>query len=201
MVRQKVGSGLITLISNMSFFDNKNIERADHAEILWHLVHGLHKPITQPKSVWLIHSDEMPSLWDILWDKAWMFILSLLLLLGAWLLLSTHRFGPMIPKQQENRRSLNEHISSSGNFYWKNDKKSKLVNSSRSALLIRLSHLHPGWEQRTEQEQVELLAQQTNMKPEILYKLVFSDIDKLNLEQADTFTQLIKDLESIRTKI
>jgi len=201
MVRQKVGSGLVTLVASMSFIENKHIEKADHAEILWHLIHGLHKPINQPKAVWLIHNDEMTSLWDILWQKSWAFILSLLLLFGAWLLLSTNRFGPMIPKQQENRRSLNEHISSSGNFYWKHNKKQKLIESSRQALLHRLARIHPGWEQRTKEEQVKLLADQVKMKPESLQKILFSDSNNPVFEQADSFTQLIQDLEKIRKNL
>lgn len=201
LVRQKVGNGLITMIADMSFIENKRIEKADHAEILWQLIHGLHKPLSQPKAVWLIHNDEMPSLWYILWNKSWAFILSLLLLFGAWLLVSTHRFGPMIPKQSENRRSLNEHISSSGNFYWRYNNKQKLINSSRKALLQRLSKIHPGWEQRTKEEQAKLVSEQIEIKPKILYQILFSDINNTSFEQADTFTQLIKDIEMIRTKI
>jgi hypothetical protein len=161
----------------------------------------LHKPLTQPKAVWLITNDEMPSLWDILWEKSWAFILSLLMLLGAWLLLNTNRFGPMIPKQQENRRSLNEHISSSGNFYWKHNKKQKLIESSRKALLHRLARTHPGWEQRTKEEQVTLLADQVKMKPETLQKILFSDSNNPNFAHPENFTQLIQDLEKIRNNL
>jgi hypothetical protein len=201
MIRQNVGNGLISLVADMSFIENDDIETADHAEILWHLIHGLHKPINQPKAVWLVHNDEMPSLWDILWDKAWAFILSLLLIFIAWLLLSIHRFGPIIPKQAEDRRSLNEHISSSGNFYWKHDNKSKLIESSRKALLHRLARIHPGWEQRTKEEQIMLLAEQTEMKPESLQQLLYSDANNPSFAQAETFTQLIKDLEKIRNNL
>jgi len=201
MIRQKVGDGLVTLIADMSFFENRSIEKADHAEILWYLIHGLHKPISQPKTVWLINNDEMPSLWDILWDKAWAFILSLFLLLSAWLLRSNHRFGPMIPKQSEDRRSLNEHISSSGNFYWKHGKTEKLINSSRKALLNRLSRIHPGWEQRTKEEQIVMLVEQTEMKPEAIQQLLYSDANNPIFKQAENFTQLIKDLENLRNKL
>jgi len=201
IIRQKVGKGLVTLVANMSFIENNKIEEADHAEIFWNLVHGLHKPISQPKMIWLIHNDKMPSLWDILWGKAWAFILSLLLLFGAWLLVSTHRFGPMIPKQEENRRSLNEHISSSGNFYWKHGKKAKLIESSRKALLLRLTRIHPGWEQRSKEEQVALLAKQIEVKPALVHQLLYADVNSKNFEQAETFTQLIKDIERIRNTL
>lgn len=84
IVRQKIGNGLITLIADMDFIQNKEIEIEDHAEILWQLAHGLHKPLSQPARIWLIHNDEMPPLWDILWRYFWAFILSLTLLLLFW---------------------------------------------------------------------------------------------------------------------
>lgn len=197
MVRQKVGNGLITLVSDLDFIENSNIEDADHAEILWHLVHGLHKPISQPKNIWLIHNDEMPSLWALLKKHAWTFLLSLLILFIAWLMMSTRRFGPMIPKQEENRRSLMEHITSSGNFYWKYNEKEKLVESSRKALTDRLMRVHPGWAQRSKEEQIKLLAEQVSMTPEAIQKLLYSP----NIEHADEFTQLIRQLEKIRKEI
>ena len=107
----------------------------------------------------------------------------------------------MIPKQQEDRRSLNEHISSSGNFYWKYNKKQKLIESSRKALLQRLARIHPGWEQRTEEEKINLLAEQTEMKAEAIQQLLYSDANNPSFEQAETFTQLIKDLENIRNNL
>jgi len=197
IVRQKIGNGLVTLITDMGFIQNDKIESADHAEILWHLVHGLHKPLNQPSNIWLIHNDKMPPLWDILWRNFWALILSLALLLLFWLYKSSQRFGPMIPKEEENRRSLNEHITSSANFYWKNNKKQILINSSRKALTQRLSRVHPSWTQHTEEEQIKLLAEQLSMKAESLHKLLYAQ----NIEQADEFTQLIKQLDKIRKNI
>lgn len=110
---------------------------------------------------------------------------------------SIQRFGPIIPKQEENRRSLNEHITSSGNFYWKNGQKQTLVKSARLALTQRLSRIHPGWLQRTNEEQVTLLADQLSMKAETVHRLLYAQ----NIEQADDFTQLIKQLEEIRKAI
>ncbi|HIP94838.1 MAG TPA: DUF4350 domain-containing protein [Leucothrix sp.] len=197
IVRQKIGNGLVTLITDMGFIQNYRIESADHAEILWQLVHGLHKPLNQPSNIWLIHNDKMPPLWDILWRNFWALILSLALLLLFWLYKSSQRFGPMIPKEEENRRSLNEHITSSANFYWKNNKKQILINSSRKALTQHLSRVYPSWTQHTEEEQIKLLAEQLSMKAESLHKLLYAQ----NIEQADEFTQLIKQLDKIRKNI
>ena len=197
IVRQKIGDGLVTLITDMDFITNKQIESADHAEILWQLVHGLHKSLKQPSNIWLIHNDKMPPLWDILWRNFWALIISLSLLLFFWLYKSSQRFGPLIPKQEENRRSLNEHITSSGNFYWKNKQKQLLIDSSRKALMQRLSRIHPGWTQQTKEQQIKLLADQLSMQEELINKLLYAK----NIEQADEFTQLIQQLEKIRKNI
>lgn len=197
IIRQKIGNGLVTLLADMDFIKNDEIEYEDHAEILWQLVHGLHKPINLPARVWLIHNDKMAPLWDIMWRNFWALILSLTLLLLFWLVKSIQRFGPMIPKQEEDRRSLIEHINSSGHFYWKNNKKQALIDSSRKALMQRLSRVHPGWTQRTKEEQVKLLAEQFDMKTDSIHRLLFA----LDIEQPDEFTQLIKQLEELRKGI
>ncbi len=200
IIRQKVGNGLVTLVSDMRFIENKAIDVADHAEILWHLIHGLQASKQQPAAIWLIHNDKMPNLFSLLWKYAWAFIISLTLLLLAWILTSTRRFGPLIPKEQENRRSLKEHIISSGNYYWKNNDRKKLLESSRHALLQRLSRTHPGWSQRDQQEQASLIAEQTDNKPEAIYKLLFSEDINL-IKNAEQFTDSIRQIEQIRKSI
>jgi len=197
ILRQKIGQGMVTLITDMSFFKNKYIDAYDHAEILWQLVHGLHQSLNQPKKIWLIHNDEMPPLWDILWRNFWALLISLTLLLGFWLFKISQRFGPVIPKEDENRRSLNEHITSSGYFYWKNNKKQTLIESSRKALTQRLTRVFPGWTHYNEEEQVKMLAEHLSIKPDTVHKLLYAK----EIEQADDFTQLIKQLEEIRKTI
>ncbi len=197
IVQQKIGKGMVTLVSDMGFLKNNDIENHDHAEILWQLIHGLHKPLSQPDSVWLIHNDKMPPLWDIMWRNYWAFIISLLLLLIFWLFKQSQRFGPLIPKQEEDRRSLGEHISSSGFFYWKNNNKQKLIDASRKALVKRLTQVFPGWMQLDTKQQIEELANHLSMQPEAIQTLLYSE----GIDQADDFTQLIKQLETIRKTI
>ncbi|HIO97162.1 MAG TPA: DUF4350 domain-containing protein [Leucothrix sp.] len=197
IIRTKVGEGLVTLVSDMDFFKNYEIEKSDHAKILWHLVHGYQTDIQQPKTVWLIHDDEMASLWNLLWKNAWTLILSLTLFLALWMLQASRRFGPVIPKQQEDRRSLNEHITSSGNYYWKNNKKHRLIESSRLALTQRLTRVHPGWANYSREEQIKLLSNQLNMPSEALHRLLYDN----NFEQGDDFTWLVQQLEKVRKSI
>lgn len=197
MVRQRLGDGMITLLSDLSFLENYQIEKSDHAEILWHLVHGSHTDLNQPQQVWLIHNDEMPSLWTLIWKYAWALNVSLIILFLFWMLKASRRFGPLIPKQQEDRRSLNEHITSSGNFYWKNNQKQLLVESARQSTLQHLTRVHPGWAQRTDEEQLQILSEQLKMPVDALRTLLFST----DIEQADDFTRLIQQLEMIRKSV
>lgn len=197
IIRQRVGEGMVTLVSDMKFIENKALGKADHAEILWYLVHGLHSSLYQPKSVWLIHNDEMPALWRLLWQYGWAFILSLLLLFIAWLLHSTRRFGPLIPKAEENRRSLNEHISSSGQFYWQHNKRNKLLQSARQALMQKLARMHPGWSQRSESEQLDIIAKQSKLSPDTLYRAMYAT----DIKTADEFTRTIQLLEQLRQSL
>ena len=197
IVRQKVGKGLITLISKLDFLVNKTIEENDHADLVWALVHGQQLPINQPANIWLIHRDEMPSLWSLLWKNAWAFLVSLLLLFIAWLMMSSRRFGPMIPKAEENRRSLMEHITSSGNFYWKHHRKDLLLDSARKALIQRLNALYPAWHQYSKEEQIKKLAAQVSISEERLHALLYSS----PIEQSEQFTQMIQQLEQIQQKL
>ena len=206
IVRQKIGSGLVTLVSSLDFIENKQLEKADHAEIFWHLIHGINKPIDQPSKVWLIHSDKMPPLWDLIWRNAWMFILSILFLFIAWLLLATRRFGPAIPKLSKDRRSLTEHISSSGSFYWKHNHKKELLESTRDAVNQKLVLSHPNWNHLNEEQQLSLLVQDfklsknselsknLELNPKEIHRALYAP----SIEQADEFTNTIRILETIR---
>lgn len=197
IVRQKIGDGLISLVSSLEFIENKQIGKADHAEIFWHLIHGLHKPLNQPASVWLISSDKIPPLWEILWRNAWALLISLTIIFLFWILKASRRFGPIIPKAQENRRSLTEHISSSGNFYWKQKEQNKLLQSTRKAALERISKIHPNFEALTQQEKVDLLHSQHQLEHSLLTNALFEPLS----HQSERFVTTIKNLELLRKSL
>jgi hypothetical protein len=197
ILRRYIDKGMITLVADLNFINNREIREADHAEIFWQLVHGLETP----DDVWLIHNDEMPALWQLIWNKAWALIISLLILFLLWLRSASHRFGPMIPKVVVDRRSLLEHIRASGNFYWKHQQKGKLIASTREALHQRLALTHPGWKQLSDGEKVAQLAIRLERPQSEIQRLLFDLNTALKKNQSDEFTQLIKQLEQIRTSL
>lgn len=194
MLRQSVGKGLITLVSSLEFIENKHLDQADHAEIFWHLLHAKGKTLNQPSSVWLIHNDKISPLWLSLWQNAWMLIISLTILFCAWIFTKSRRFGPLITKQDENCRSLNEHISSSGNFYWQQGQKAQLLESSRSALTQKLAKSYPNWLHLSQNEQLSLLETKLEIKQESLHKALFTK----DVKEAEEFTKTLRLIEHIR---
>lgn len=197
ILRRKIGNGMITLVSDLSIIDNRDIRNADHAEVLWQLVNVNNVP----RNIWLIANDELPALWEILWKHASALVMSLILLLLTWLYAASHRFGPLIPNVTEDRRSLLEHIQASGNFYWQHQQKQTLIDSSRAALETRLNVVYPSWQQLSKEEKIRHLSARFGIPQDAAHKLLFAQNVALKKTQADDFTALVKQLEEIRNSI
>jgi hypothetical protein len=113
---QIIGNGRISLLANLDFLTNSALDKQDHAELFWYLVHRQHE---QPKSVWLINQDDMPPLWQLLWKYGWPFVVCILLLIPLSIWAYSPRFGPLQPTPPPHRRRILEHIEASGLFMWK----------------------------------------------------------------------------------
>ena len=197
LIRQAIGSGLVTLVSQLDFIEYRQLNNYVHAEILWHLVHGNADDLSSPDEVWLIHSDESPSLLDIIWGKFWAFILMLAALFVAWALRVSRRFGPLIPKDEEDRRHLMEHIKASGAYYWKQKQSDELINSTRVAANQRLSRRIPGWQSLTKDQQAEAVASRLSLDTRHVFQTLHGNISNSPYD----FTETIKQLEYIRTNV
>lgn len=197
IIQQRVNKGMITLVSDLSFIQNYSIDSYDHAEIFWHLVHGNAAAKASPAAVWLIHSDDMPNLFEIIWNRFWAVCIMLSIALLTWVLRISRRFGPLIPKDDEDRRNLMEHIEASGNYYWKQKQQHVLINSTRSAVQQRLIQRIPGWQAMSNDKQASELAGRLSVSEQQALKLLHSDIS----HHAHEFTEIIKQLEQIRTTV
>jgi hypothetical protein len=119
LLEKQWGKGLVTIAANLDFIENSAIDKYDHAEFFWQMVHAQYDT---PAAVWLIHQDAMPPLWKLIWQHAWALVLTLMMLIPLALLALSPRFGPLIPKPQPDRRRILEHIHASGLFMWKRHK-------------------------------------------------------------------------------
>jgi hypothetical protein len=197
IIRQGIGAGLITLVSSLDFIEYRELSEYDHAEILWHLVHRDNIELSSPDEIWLIHSDDSPDLLSIILKRFWAFIIMLAVLFLAWALRASRRFGPLIPKQDEDRRHLMEHITASGAYYWKHKQGDTLLGSTRIAVNQRLSQRIPGWHSLTKDQQAESVANRLTLDTKQVFQTLHGNIN----HSPHDFTETIKQLEYIRTNV
>lgn len=138
------GAGKVTVVSNLDFIENAAIDDHDHAELLWHWVHGHHP---KPQSVWLIDRDAMPPLWRLLWQQAWAFIITLALAIPLGIWAATPRFGALLPMPAANRRRILEHVHASGIFMWKRHLQG---DTQYQAFIDKVEKLYPSTKQHHE---------------------------------------------------
>ncbi|MCK0152210.1 DUF4350 domain-containing protein [Alcanivorax sp. S6407] len=134
LVQLSLGEGQITVLTDLSLWDNDHILYYDHAWLLgWLSGHD---------SVWFIRSVAMPPLLQWLWQRAAELILALLLLLGLWLWLRIPRQGPLQPPRDDEHRDYLQHLHASGYFQWRTEQQDALLGALRQQANARLRSYH-----------------------------------------------------------
>jgi len=193
-IHRKLGKGAVTVTSQLDFITNYSIGENDHAETFWELVHWHNNPGDE---VYLLHNDDMPPLWELLWRHTRTIIVALGLILLLWIMKGFFRFGPLLPQPAARRRSLLEHIEASGRFFWKDNQQNKLVSHVRQNLQRRLSRIHPGWADLNEKERETHLAELLQLPTATIHMLLHDE----SKHQPQDFTRLIRQLENIRKQL
>jgi hypothetical protein len=135
LVQVPLGQGVVTAIVDSHFMTNRAIGEEDHARLLYELM------TTQgaPEGAVLVVRARAEGLSGLLWRQGWMVLLSLGLLIIAWVSMASRRFGPLLPDPSSDRRSLLEHLDASGAYLWSQGYHDLLLEDSRSALRRRLA--------------------------------------------------------------
>ncbi|MCC6134603.1 MAG: DUF4350 domain-containing protein [Candidatus Contendobacter sp.] len=120
------GQGRITLLTDLSLFDNRRLADHDHAEFLWALLEQ-----HPGGAIWLQYRLLTPSLAQLLWQHAWMPLSGLILTLLAALWHYSRRLGPvLVPRASEPRR-LVDHLQVSSRFLWRHGAGPMLLHAAR----------------------------------------------------------------------
>lgn len=139
LLQYQIGAGRITVLASFNFFTYRNIGRYDHAEFIWNLIDSPE----QKRELWMLTHPLYPSIWQWLWEHAWMVLLSGFALLLLWLWSIVPRFGPLLPEPTLARKSLVEHLTAVGRFSWRSERSVALLRVSREAILRRLAWRRP----------------------------------------------------------
>ncbi|MBU0654620.1 MAG: DUF4350 domain-containing protein [Gammaproteobacteria bacterium] len=148
LLEQPWGDGMVTLAANLDFIENHALQDYDHAEFFWYMLHSQHD---EPRSVWLLHMDDMPPLWKLIWEHAWALVLTLAMLVPLTILALSPRFGPLIPKPEPGRRRILEHIHASGRFMWK--RHSKHGDAHYRDFAASVEHINPSTRKQHDDKQ------------------------------------------------
>lgn len=125
------GEGRVTIVPRIGFLENSVIGKLDHARFGWRLVSPQG---TTARVVTLFTKMESPPFLDWVARDAWAVALAAGLLVLAWLARIVPRFGPLAPEPPPVRRSLAEHIVSSGRYLWSHGERDYLAGALRERL-------------------------------------------------------------------
>jgi len=155
----KVGSGRISILTNLDFISNGMIGEDDHAALFVYLA-----SLTKGQSIWFVYGNDVPALWRWLVDYAWMVLIAAALLLVTWLWTVSRRFGPLQPARSSSRRSIVEHVTASARYLWRSRQGQALYQTLCDDFFKRAYLCHPQWSRlpkRDLYQQITLFAHET----------------------------------------
>lgn len=167
-VRLARGDGVVDVLASADFIDNRNLRETPHLALARQLL----APNYGHGRMHLVYAADMPPLWRLLLDRAWMAWLPLLLALLAWLWMRVQRVGPAMPPPPQERRSLLEHIQASGEHLRRHGLTALLHAAMRENFLARLRRRDPLAAALGGVAQAEAIAARTGLPaPEIEHAL------------------------------
>ncbi|MCW5580738.1 MAG: DUF4350 domain-containing protein [Luteimonas sp.] len=133
------GDGLVDVLADVDFLRNDALDDGPHVALARQLL----DPNYGEGTVHLVYAADMPPLWRLLLEHAWMAWAPLLLALVLWLWMRLQRVGPAMPAPEEARRSLLEHVQASGEHLRRHGLAATLHAAMREDFLARLRRRDP----------------------------------------------------------
>jgi hypothetical protein len=186
----QVKSGRITLMNNLSLWDNNYLVCGDNGFFLQQLL-GPGKNI-----VWFLNLDA-PNLWQRLWAFAPEVLVALLLALATWLWHNNVRFGEALADSSKQRRAFLDHFKAWTNFLWRPQLISAQIQAQRQFCLSRAARRLPGFLQLAPAQQLEHLERVTGLHTQVLQRALFANVDARQVQT----TAIIQALQQLRSHL
>lgn len=184
------GEGRITLLSNLSAWQNRRLHCGDHGYFL--------KSLLGPgeQVAWFINLDA-PSLWQRLWALAPEAVLASLLALAAWLWHANVRFGEPVLEDTRSRRAFLDHFKAWANYLWRQPLMSAQIAALRQDCLKRAARRVPGFHNLPPADQLARLSQLTGLAAPLLQQALHRPVE----HQAHTITDILAALQHLRNHL
>ena len=172
LLQYQLGNGMMTVLSDHTILTNDKIDQHDHALILARLTDA-----DPDRHNWLLHDSRTATLLELLWRHAHTVLISAgcLLLLFLWSLYN--RAGPLLEPDNEQRRSLLEHLDATATYLWRRGRTGQLIQSVRSAIIQRCIEHHPQLDRLSDQARSEQIAKIVQLDPESIHQTLHGECD------------------------
>jgi len=192
----KLGKGRVSVLSDMKFFKNTDIDGYDHAAFLYSLANDQLANGDANIFYYSVYEQQI-SLLNWLWKNAQTLMLSLILsgIIILWMLVP--RFGPLINVQPSIRRQFLDHLGASGNYHWRQGNYTHLLSEVRKQLSHRVKLNYPEWSSLSRQDQVAHFSALSRLQAPAIEKALFDT----NIERINDFVNKIKILEKLRKSL
>jgi len=184
----RVGGGRLTVVTDARPFRNRWIGDKQHAALLKALVDS-----TEGSGSVVFVRGATLSLWTLLRERAWAFLLGLGLVLVIWLWKNLRRFGPLEAAELPSPlRGYDHHLEALGDFQWRLDRGASLLAPLREEILER-SHRMMARSGRLDSDIFALLGDRAGIPRERAARAMSEPAPS----DASVFTRTVGDLQLI----
>ncbi len=156
------GDGAITIVSSLNFMNNFELKQKGARQLTYQLLAG-----SMGKGRFhLIYDTDISPLWLLILKHGWSLLVPSLLLLLAWLIYRSQRFGPLQASPNPDRRALLEHISATGEYMFHRQLGHELHLAVLNMFNTRLRRRDPMAAALTGEAQIQALAERTKIDPQ-----------------------------------
>lgn len=185
------GDGLITVLSDPWIWQNRTIDKYDHAWLLWYL--------SQDSAVTLLYHADSDGLARLLLRHFPLALLVLGLLIIASLWHVGMRHGPLQAPVSRARRQLEEHLRGSADFLLRHGGQHSLLRGLQQDINRRARRRHPGFEKLAVAEQWQVLGRLTRLPAKDISQAM-RPLPPQRLSASD-FTRQVAHLQTLRNAL
>lgn len=178
------GDGLVYLISDAHPLRNRQIGEHDHAAFFWAMIESC-----KYTDILFVEGRQF-SFMALLWSRAWMVIVPILIALVFWIWKNLPRHGPMRPDEVISEREFAKHVDALGHFLWRHLAISELLAPIRRRVTTR-------FHSALDDEHLESLSERTGIPIERIQQALHTEPGK----EPANFVQISRDLQTLDSSL